>query len=180
MALTREALLAHLREVWLEGPHGTSELRAVAEFVLDAMDGNEDGPSAVDLCDSLAEACETVRQDLDALTADEPETVCERLRRRIEEAVYSENVDVDEEMKVWLDAVCAGVADTVESEMQAQAEDRDMLCEACGQPMVVNQDGTTNHLLPADATGPDATGVGPIDHDADADHVALAPEEDEP
>lgn len=44
-----------------------------------------------------------------------------------------------------------------------------MDCTECGERMILNADETTNHLLDEDAYG--------IDHDADADHVALLPEE---
>jgi hypothetical protein len=49
----------------------------------------------------------------------------------------------------------------------------ELYCETCGNPMVVNQDGTTNHLVP------DSEGVDDIDHDQDEDHVALAPPDED-
>ncbi len=55
-----------------------------------------------------------------------------------------------------------------------------MRCHECGQPMVVNEDGTTNHVFEEgeDPEGSmDETGVGAIDHDTDEDHVALNPGE---
>lgn len=47
--------------------------------------------------------------------------------------------------------------------------ENDILCEQCGNPMVINEDGTTNHV---------SDGFE-IDHDADGDHVAIAPQEEE-
>jgi len=51
-------------------------------------------------------------------------------------------------------------------------DEEDLCCASCGQPMVVNGDGTTNHLVDG------SEGVDEIDHDQDGDHVAYAPEED--
>jgi hypothetical protein len=48
----------------------------------------------------------------------------------------------------------------------------EMRCTRCGAPMVINDDGTSNHLIE------DAVGVDVIDFDRDEDHGALAPEED--
>lgn len=50
-----------------------------------------------------------------------------------------------------------------------EIEEDELLCTECGEPMVVNEDGTTNHTSEDEPTG--------IDHDADEDHVALAPED---
>ncbi len=49
-----EALKVLADEV--SGCHGSSERRAVAGWVLDAMDGNDDGLSAIDLCLAISEA----------------------------------------------------------------------------------------------------------------------------
>jgi hypothetical protein len=46
--------------------------------------------------------------------------------------------------------------------------DKDILCRECGDPCVVNEDGTSNHI----------DDFGGVDHDKDAEHVAL-PEGDE-
>jgi hypothetical protein len=39
-----------------------------------------------------------------------------------------------------------------------------LTCAECGEPMIENDDGTTNHLLADDE----------IDYDQDEDHVAIA------
>lgn len=52
----------------------------------------------------------------------------------------------------------------------------ELRCGACGRPMVVNRDGTANHLFEIDEAPDgaiDETGVGAVDHDADEDHVAF-------
>lgn len=55
-------------------------------------------------------------------------------------------------------------------------KDKTYSCYQCGAPLVVNQDGTTNHLF-SEGEAPegtlDDTGVGPIDYDLDLDHVAV-------
>jgi len=58
---------------------------------------------------------------------------------------------------------------TAKLEDGCEIEDDELLCTECGEPMVVNEDGTTNHTSEDEPTG--------IDHDADEDHVALAPED---
>jgi hypothetical protein len=50
----------------------------------------------------------------------------------------------------------------------------ELYCRECGAPMAVNQDGTTNHLLPSDSGHMDE-----VDYDRDADHVAILEEEEE-
>ena len=44
----------------------------------------------------------------------------------------------------------------------------DLYCTACGNPMVVNTDGTTNHLVEG------SVGVDEVDYDADEDHTAIS------
>mgnify|MGYP003473757857 FL=1 len=49
-------------------------------------------------------------------------------------------------------------------------EEEDLCCEKCGLPMIVNDDGTTNHLKEGtEGVG----GLTDVDHDQDADHSAL-------
>lgn len=52
-----------------------------------------------------------------------------------------------------------------------EIDGEDLCCTECGHPMVVNSDGTTNHLVE------DSSGTDEIDHDQDEDHVAYAEEE---
>lgn len=58
----------HLRDKWLNGCHGESELRAVAEFVLESVEWDEVELPTCEvegLCDSLSEACQTIRKDIE-------------------------------------------------------------------------------------------------------------------
>lgn len=65
------------------------------------------------------------------------------------------------------------VTEPVEGEVGVYEDAEDLTCAECGHPMVVNGDGTTNHLVEG------SSGTDEIDHDQDEDHAALAPEEDE-
>lgn len=42
-------------------------------------------------------------------------------------------------------------------------DDESLICDVCGEPFEVREDGTANHMS--------ATSLDGIDHDADADHV---------
>lgn len=71
MAETKARTAGELVDAYLEdaryGNHGESERRAIGEFVLDAMDGNdEDDPveQAASLADSLAEFAREMAADL--------------------------------------------------------------------------------------------------------------------
>ena len=76
-------------------------------------------------------------------------------------------VGLDEEQSLAIEINGDAHAIIEEDDGSGSYED-DILCDECGQPMVVNDDGTTNHV----------TGDGvDVDHDADADHVAIAPQE---
>ena len=45
---------------------------------------------------------------------------------------------------------------------------RDKICDVCGQPYLVNENGVSHHIDNDSLTG--------IDHDADADHVPYGEE----
>jgi hypothetical protein len=78
---------------------------------------------------------------------------------------------------VEVDADAASFLDGTDDD----GEDDELLCQECGRPMVANADGTSNHLFPRGEEpegASDETGVGPIDHDRDRDHVALADEDE--
>ncbi len=58
----------------------------------------------------------------------------------------------------------------------------DIHCYECGKPCVVNDDGTSNHVLELGADRTDEDGdrqIGDIDYDTDDDHVAIPEYEDE-
>lgn len=63
------------------------------------------------------------------------------------------------------------VVRTEEDEENEQAAS-ELCCMKCGQAMVVNEDGTTNHLK---AGSEGVGGLTDTDHDQDADHAALDP-----
>ena len=83
------------------------------------------------------------------------------------------------------DGVCPDCAEPIPADAEEGSEcgncghiffeipgaDDELLCYVCGNPMVVNADGTTNHLLLPDS------GDG-IDYDQDADHVAYLDSDD--
>ena len=55
--------IKEILEEYRDGQHGQSELRVVAEFVLDATE--DEGPEwAFQMCDSLAEAAKTIKESL--------------------------------------------------------------------------------------------------------------------
>lgn len=82
-----EAELSELLRDEIDGPHGESERRAAAEFVRDAMSGNDyDDPveAAADLAESLAEACTSL---------------AERIRSRLLGPVLFEETSDDDDVK---------------------------------------------------------------------------------
>jgi hypothetical protein len=50
---------------------------------------------------------------------------------------------------------------------EGEEEESTCVCSKCGQDFVLNEDGTTNHLIE------DSEGVDDIDHDQDEDHAAF-------
>lgn len=92
-----------------------------------------------------------------------------RICRAVSTGEFSEIAAADEP----LCAECGGemeADDVVCETCGAPVQLAEVRCEECGNLMIVNTDGTTNHLLPEPSA---------IDHDADLSHAARATEADD-